>query len=644
MLADPSRRWLYVALHDSRQIARYAIHPTTGALTFKGTLAVAAGPVRLATEPLGRFLFSQHDGATSDIASYRIDPADGSLVMATDAQFGANEQASGIVAERGGRRLFAASHGGLRQASIDPVTGALSNWSTVNALHADLAIDAVNQRLVAANPSPVALRSYSIDPATGAISSITGAWSQHDLPPGLVKLVATDPQGRYLFAFRADSIEAYAIDPATRDVTVQGGTTAAPVGAVSLPAGCHEAAIAPPLLAMDPSGRFLRVPCTDGSGRVFTLAIDRGTGALGVAGHVAAAADAGALETVDLGARLVFAARADGIGIHTVDPATGNLPEIAAPLVVSTPAPIRLAVNRAGQRLYAARPGAGIDTYAIGATGTLALLGSIAGEGQAAPVLDPGGRNAYVPNGEALSISRHGVGASGVLTPGSDYATDRDVHPGGVDIDPRAIVFHPSGRWAYVAHGGASGRAVSVFDVDPETGDLQFSALSAYPHTFDSVANAAPSGLAIDPTGRFLYAAGGSLVAGFRIDPVTGVPARTTQLIDDGGYVPGGAILSLTADPLGAHLYASTTQGVVVLSIDRSAGAGLAGRLVVAGAPVAGTTGELLVDSAGQRLYGASGGASLSSHALDRSGAAPVAGSATATSVSATVSALVATP
>lgn len=641
VVADPARRHLYVANTGTDEIVRYSIDPATGALTLRGTSTVGDAPLRLAVDPLGRFLFIQHDRPAAALSSYRIEPADGSLAEVEYVSVG-DVTPQDLVVERGGRRLIAVGTDGLRYARIDQATGALPQWNTSLALHSSLALDAFGQRLYAAEPAPKAIRSYSINPENGSVE--TAASPRLNLPgAGLVRVVAADPLGRYVFVFRSASIDVYAVDPATGDIKASDSDSsfaAAPVDTASLPAGCHTTALASPVLAVDRAGQFLRVPCRDGSGRIFTLAINRATGALSAVGHVTAAGDAVSLATVDLGARFVFTALPAGIGVHTVDPVSGALPAVASSLA-SAAAPVAMTVDVTGRRLYALLADHSISTWTLDADGEWKFAGSVASDGVAAPVIDLTGRFAYVPNGAARTISRYAIGPTGTLGARTDIPTDDSAVPLG--IAPLGIVLHPSGRYAYVTDAHNSGPRLTMFNVDPGTGNLVNN--TVYPNAVASAPGVVPTGIAIDPTGRFVHVASGSTINGFYIGPTNGLLFQTGQKLA-GGLVLGGTVTSLVADPLGRHLYAATGNGLAVLEINRSTNNNVAGDLTAVGTLAAGAVSQLLVDPSGRRLYGAPAtpSAVLSSFAVDRSAATPAIGVESTTDTDAAVAAITVSP
>jgi 6-phosphogluconolactonase len=85
------------------------------------------------------------------------------------------------------------------------------------------------------------------------------------------------------------------------------------------------------------------------------------------------------------------------------------------------------------------------------------------------------------------------------------------------------ILLHPSGKTLYVSNRGDN--SIATFAINP---DETISRLAITPIPAET-----PRGLAIDPTGAFLIAAGQSnnIVTTLRLDPITGIPKDTNHQV-----------------------------------------------------------------------------------------------------------------
>jgi 6-phosphogluconolactonase len=117
--------------------------------------------------------------------------------------------------------------------------------------------------------------------------------------------------------------------------------------------------------------------------------------------------------------------------------------------------------------------------------------------------------------------------------------------------NPRHIVIHPSDRWAYTSN--EAGSSLGVYAVDGKSGRLTpLQTLSSLPEDFNR-ANNSTARCEMTPDGRFVYVAnrGHQSIACYSINAKTG---RATKL----GHVPTEKTpRSFTIDPTGRYLYAA---------------------------------------------------------------------------------------
>ncbi|MET0311096.1 MAG: beta-propeller fold lactonase family protein [Burkholderiaceae bacterium] len=210
-----------------------------------------------------------------------------------------------------------------------------------------------------------------------------------------------------------------------------------------------------------------------------------------------------------------------------IDARTGQLTRAgSAPLPDSM---ANIATDRTGRWLFAASYGGNrISVSPIAAHGVPGPAVSVipTGKNAHAAVMDAANKNLFVTNlGSDQVLQFRFDAASGQLTPNAVPAFATRAGAG-----PRHLVFHPSGRRAYLLH--ELDATLDILSVDPERGTLGLvKTVPTLPPGFTGKPWAAD--LHLTPDGRFLYTSerNSNTLAMWRIDAATG----DAQLI---GHVP----------------------------------------------------------------------------------------------------------
>ncbi len=193
------------------------------------------------------------------------------------------------------------------------------------------------------------------------------------------------------------------------------------------------------------------------------------------------------------------------------------------------------------------------------------------------PNIDPG-YLAVDPNGKYLFYGSASFGLPqpqiGALSVNSSTGTLSMVNgsPFPASQMPFAVFVHPSGKFVYtedISTAPFALTSVSAFAVDSANGAL--SQVAGSPFT---VANASPVGFAIDPSGKFLYAATGLAangVLGWQIDSTTGALSP----LPGSPFQPGASTLGAAFDTSGRFFYTSAgaAGGISGFSVDSNTGA-----------------------------------------------------------------------
>ena len=291
--------------------------------------------------------------------------------------------------------------------------------------------------------------------------------------------------------------------------------------------------------------------------------------------------------------------KAGRIAEYVVNPLTGSLKPTSQGSTWAHWGPVDIASDHWGDHLYVANQGShDLSAYFVDrSTGNLTQVpGSpfaIAGVGHRV-VVTPSGKFVYVSstnssNGAVTSafINAFAVQSNGSLTPvpGSPFASATTGIP--------ALAMDPKGQYLYVSASTGNGGAVAAFVISSTDGALTpvpgspflVPVGSCNPGT--DFCQVTPSDLAIDPQGKYLYAALDieSALAGFAIDRSTGTltslpgspyPEQSPQ----GNFCPSSAFgdcpdsWTESMDPSGKFIYVADTQfnDISVFKVNGSTG------------------------------------------------------------------------
>ena len=287
------------------------------------------------------------------------------------------------------------------------------------------------------------------------------------------------------------------------------------------------------------------------------------------------------------------------LSVHSIDSATGKLRPAGLTFVSADmyTNPDMLAVHPNGKFVYTDAGFVGFLGYSLDSDSDLTpISGSPFSAPNCRPLtmgIPPNGQFFYVVNQYGSwqgysSIWGYSIDqSSGALSPlsGSPWA---------LGVEGRAIAFDGASKYLYVESdvGSYTDAYITVFSIGA-TG------LLTPVQSILAPGAAGPSGMAITPNGKFLYATGfyNGQVDGFSIDPATGmltfVPGPQT-----GGY-PGEG---LAVDPLGKYVYAGNRAGIAMYTINNTTGV----LTEVAGSPFLtafGESSDFHPDSTGNFLY-----------------------------------------
>lgn len=332
--AAKATRFVYVT-NGGNTVTGFSLDPSTGASSplAQGAVTVGDGfPHSLAHDPQGRFLFvsAQADRphgnqvGHDEVASFRINPADGSLTPVGTPTILTNP-AGAIVVSADGRFLYMSLIQGILVFSIDQGSGALAlvkgspfvidpNTATLN-VQAALAIDPQGRFLYQAQTGNFGgvgqVAVYALNRGTGIPTPVAGSPFETSPTPFFAETNAADPLGR--FVFTGGSISAPNLD--VESVNGSGALSPAP----GSPFPTNNDIIFS--ITADPAGKFLYVSAGVQKSGIFGYRIDA-TGALTMLTGSPFAPN-GALTTDASGRFLLIGT--GGLLVYTIDPSSGAL-------------------------------------------------------------------------------------------------------------------------------------------------------------------------------------------------------------------------------------------------------------------------------------------------------------------------------
>jgi 6-phosphogluconolactonase len=265
------------------------------------------------------------------------------------------------------------------------------------------------------------------------------------------------------------------------------------------------------------------------------------------------------------------------LAVYREDPFSGTLTELAGtPYTVGDGAQ-SVVIHPSGKFLYVANPGQNENDISLFDIASNGYLTEVPPRTTVAPmgvlpkllVMDPSGNYLYVMNVTSDNISVFSIDStSGVLTEivGSPFSV------AGLTLNPLDMQLTPNGNFLYVSVNGgqtdSSNGSILVFSVS--AGVLQL-LNSPLPLTNSDGVN--PNGLAIDPSGSYLY------VANTQSQSISILSILPSGALEDN--VQGSPLadiytdpVSLLLDPKGQFLYVANngSSNVAVYSIDSSTG------------------------------------------------------------------------
>ncbi len=289
---------------------------------------------------------------------------------------------------------------------------------------------------------------------------------------------------------------------------------------------------------------------------------------------------------------------------YNINGATGALTVVPGqPNTTTDDNPLRVAMTPNCKFLYIINHNNQIDAYTVSPTGFLTVIQARPGYSVAGPAGIAANDNYLYVASTPGSIAVFSINqTTGALTPLSCSACST-----GAGSAPQNIVLDPTGTYLYVALPGTNSIGVGTISQSGANAGTLTSLVNAYIGPSSGSSAFTPQDLALTPNGRYLYASnflgpppslGSTNISTFTVSGAT--------VTFNGNVTAGTASNGLAIDPSGSFLYAAN-QGSGNVSAFTIGGSG--GLTAVAGSPFASGSGAssqptgASVDPTGNFLY-----------------------------------------
>jgi 6-phosphogluconolactonase len=657
----PGDGFIYVTNASLNTIDAFSISPT-GALTVVPGSPFSTGqsPNPLTFDSAGHFAYVSHNNPTPSVFVYAVNSTTGALTEVPANRLAGGQATSAVSLTADGK--FAHVLNALTTSytvsaySVNSTTGALTavpNSPFLVPNGAGLAGNPVLSMFYHPNGKVLYVKNdggtgtgwlsaFSIDSSTGALALLTG--SPFTLGTSATGLDGFDPAARFLYVANQGSCTAVAnCNPNTTSIGSISAFKLDAAGALTAIAGLPSVTPPPYQVSVDPSGEFLYQSIVD-SDQVNSYSIDQTSGALtklqrgspsragGEPVYIAAFTSPTNSAPISFQPKFAYVPNVtDGtISMFSSDSQTGKL-SVVAPAIPVGAAPQTVAVSARGDLAFVPTAGTtptttpgSIGAYSIDpTTGLLSGIGTPlpTGKGPASVATDRTGKYVYVANTYDSTISTFAVDVvTGAMSAIGAPTPVGFSNPIGVAVDP-------TGRNLYAL--GLSN--VQIFEINAATGSPTPSQVG-YPLFGLAVVNLSATGatqITIDPFGNFAYIPNFSAktIAIYQIDSYAGTLSDSLPQ----QVASNRANTAITIDPTGRFAYTadSTDNTITAYSIDPTTGF-----LTVIGAPipVGANAFTITADYSGKFVYVVLANNSVVSYAIGSTGAlTPVAGGVAAT-------------
>ena len=242
MAFHPTGKFAYVTNFTDNSVTAYAINANTGSLpaiesvsaganttcdAFDNCVSVAAGPISIAVEPTGKFVYVANY-TTNTVSAYAINASTGALTAIGSPVPAGGANPNFIAIDPTGKFAYVANNmpngiGSVSVYAINANTGALTAIGSPVPAGSDpssIAIDPAGKFAYVANLGSSNVSAFAINANTGALT-VVGSPVPSDMDPSTI---AIDPTGKFAYTANTsvNTISTYAINANTGELTSTG--------------------------------------------------------------------------------------------------------------------------------------------------------------------------------------------------------------------------------------------------------------------------------------------------------------------------------------------------------------------------------------------------------------------------------------
>ncbi len=288
-------------------------------------------------------------------------------------------------------------------------------------------------------------------------------------------------------------------------------------------------------MVLDQAQNLIFVSSSQGTGSIYELTVTPSTGALALTTNSVTTTDVPTNLAIGPSGTVLYAASYGSatIAAYTVTPSSGALTPVAGspfPVTCSgafcgndnNPGP--MLYDSADQTLYLADVTDWVvGAYAVGGNGALTFIANASADINVDGLaITPNGKFLYATNAGAGDVSAYAVTPSAMLNGNPQPLTPVADSPFSAGSNPTTPLVEPTGHYLYVYNSGA--QSIEAYSINQSTGEL--TEINTYSiDNPDITGLTGEGGLAIDPSGQYLYVAnpvGQGNISVFSISPTDG--------------------------------------------------------------------------------------------------------------------------